>query len=159
MRKTSTKSIDGHKYEVGHWDIDKQLGVMTRLIKLLGEPLARTLMGAVSEANKSEKNAGKKVGMKDLLDMDLSKHLNEAVSALIMRLNEDEVKQLLRDVTTDLLCDNKPVVYDTHFMGRIGHLLKVAVFCIRHQYSDFLDVLPGLGGVLGATGPNTNQGS
>lgn len=151
MRKTSTSTIDGQKYEVGHWTVDKQIGIMTRLIKLLGEPLAMTFMGAMS---------GGKKDVKSILETDMTKGIGEAVRSLVLRLNEEEVKSLLREIATDsIICDNKPFDYNTHFMGRIGHLLKVVMFSVRHQYADFLDVLPGLGGVLGAQQVSTTPES
>ena len=141
MRKMTSGLIDGSKYEVGHWAIDKQLDIMVKLIKLFGEPIAMMLMGALQS----------KGGIKEALSSELSaKSSQEAIKALMGRLNEAEVKSLLRECTESLLCDGKQIAYDVHFMGRIFHLLKVALFCIRHQYQDFLDVLPGLGAAMGA---------
>jgi hypothetical protein len=143
MRKTSQQLIDGKKYEVGHWSLDKQLEIMVKLIKLFGEPVAMMIMGALQS----------KGSLKEALNAELSlKMSSEAIRALMSRLSEGEVKSLLREVTEGILCDGKQVSYDVHFMGQIMHLLKVALFCIRHQYQDFLDVLPDLAkSSLGAT--------
>lgn len=147
MRKTTSGMIDGSKYEVGHWPVDKQLDIMTKLIKLLGEPIAMMVMGALQQ----------KGSLKEALSAELTmKASQESIKALMSRLNETEIKSLLREVTEGVLCDNKQIAFDVHFMGRIFHLLKVALFCIKHQYQDFLDVLPGLAsGALGAV-PTTS---
>lgn len=135
MKKLSSKLIDNHKYEVGHWALDKQIDVMVKLIKLLGEPVAHLIMGALQQ----------KGSMKDVLNSQMSSQINsEAIKAFTSRLNETEIKQLLKECTEGLLCDGKQISYDVHFMGRIFHLLKVALFCIRHQYQDFLEGLPDL---------------
>lgn len=147
MRKTTSGMIDGKKYEVGHWSVDKQLDIMTKLIKLLGEPIAMMVMGALQQ----------KGSLKEALSAELTmKASQESIKALMSRLNETEIKSLLREVTEGVLCDNKQISFDVHFMGQIFHLLKVALFCIKHQYQDFLDVLPGLAnGALGAV-PTTS---
>jgi len=133
MKKLSSKLIDNQKYEVGHWSLDKQLDIMVKLIKLLGEPVAMLLMGALQQ----------KGSLKEVLNSQMSSQINsEAIKAFTSRLNEAEIKTLLKECTEGLLCDGKQISYDVHFMGRIFHLLKVALFCIRHQYQDFLDVLP-----------------
>jgi len=126
------KEIGGHNYSVGYWDVDTSTATLTRLFKILGEPLGKVLLGALE---------GKEEGQSLLdvkLDENQGKFLSEAISGLSMRLNEDEVKNLLRQCCKQLLCDGKQIDYNTHFMGKIGHLFKVCLFVLRHQYSDFL---------------------
>ena len=140
MSKTTTKLIDGQKYECGFWPLEKQLEIMTKLIRLFGEPFANFIMGGAE-----------KKSVTDMMAKEIDGNtFGKAVGVLASRLNEDEVKYLLRSCTEGVLCNSKPIVYDIHFMGRVGHLLKVAMFCIRHQYSDFLGVVPGLGEGPGA---------
>lgn len=149
MKQISSKLIDGKKYEVGHWALDKQLDIMVKLIKLLGEPIAMMIMGSMQQ----------KGSLKEMLDSNLTAQMSsEAIKSLTGRLNEADVKNLLRECTDGLLCDGKQISYDVHFMGRIFHLLKVTLFCIRHQYQDFLDVIPDLKGAgLGADNNSSQQ--
>jgi len=141
MRNTSTETIDGQKYLVGHWHVDKQLEVMTRLIKILGEPLAMLIMGSESSKGQS---------LKDKLDGEMNMDaIAQAFKGLALRLNEEEVKTLFKDVTHGVKCDGKDIDFNTQFMGRIGHLFKVSLFCIKHQYQDFLGDVPALGGISG----------
>ena len=132
-------TIDGVKYQCGTWDIDTATDTLTRLVKLLGEPLVMVLMGAVD----SQKSKGGSGSISGLLNTDIEDIKTEAIASafkgLSMRLNEDEVKQLLRQCCgQQLLANGKQVVYDEHFMGRIGLLLKCTMQVLRHQYRDFL---------------------
>jgi hypothetical protein len=140
VRKTTETSIADHKYTIGHWPVDKQVEILTKLTKLLGEPIVRILiLGGKKEVE------GETAGFMD--NPQIMDAVASSFSSLVLRLNEGEVKQLLRDIVTDqVLCDGKPFEYNTHFMGRIGHLFKVALAVVRHQYADFLDVLPVLKG-------------
>ena len=140
MREMGQSEIDGKKYQVGHWPVDKATGMLTRLVKLLGEPLAMVLLGAINE---------KKDGS-SVLDVDVKNLKGDAIAAafkgLATRLDETEVKKMFREFTVDILCDGKKVDYDAHFMGQIGHLFRVSVFVLRHQYQDFLAASPALDG-------------
>lgn len=132
-------TLDNHKYQCGIWDIDTATDTLTKLVKLLGEPLVMVLMGA---AEGHKKNGGEG-GLQGLMKMEVEDLPTEAIASafkgLAMRLNEKEVKELLRLCCgQQLLCDGKQVVYDQHFMGRIGLLLKCTIQVLRHQYKDFL---------------------
>lgn len=138
-------TIGSEKYQCGTWDVDTATETLTRLVKLLGEPIVMVLMGVVE--NKQAKGGGG--GLSALMDTDIDDIKTEAIAkafqGLAMRLHEDEVKGILKLCCGDqLLCNGKPVVYNEHFMGRIGHLLKVSMHVLRHQYQDFLGGNPGL---------------
>ncbi len=138
MRKTSEKVIGNEKYMVGHWHVDKQLAMMTRLIKLLGEPLAMIIMGGGSTSAKS------------MMEMKVEPAtIAKSVASLASRLGEEEVKQFFRDAVEGVRCNGKEIEFNTHFMGRVFTLMKVALFCIRHQYQDFLEEVPVLREGLG----------
>lgn len=127
------KLIDGKKYQVGYWDVDTSTATLTKLFKILGEPLAKILLGALEEKKEGQSLMDVK------LDGAQAKFVAEAFSGLSSRLDEGEVQKLLRQCCGQgLLCDGKQVEYNSHFMGKIGHLFKVAFFVLRHQYSDFL---------------------
>lgn len=145
MRKTTEVTIDNAKYTIGHWHIDKQTDTLVKLIKLLGEPLVYMMVGAKKPQDAVQSFIDREI------DVD---GIGKAVAALTLRLGEADVKALLRDMVTDqVLCDGKQFDYNTHFMGRLGHLMKVAVAVVRHQYADFLDVLP----VLSSDGAGRNS--
>lgn len=140
MRKNTETQIDDHKYTIGHWNVDKQLEILKQLIGLIGESAVRMLLaGEDDEQSRKEK-------IESFMDKPMDSEVaGAAFRSLIMRLDQTDVKKLFRDIVTDQVhCDGKPFDYNTHFSGRVGHLMKVSVAVLRHQYADFLDVLPGL---------------
>lgn len=141
-------TIDNHKYQCGTWDVDTATDTLTTLTKLLGESLVMVLMGAVETAKENRKE-GEPGGLQGLMNMDVEKIKTDVIAkafqGLSTRLNHAEVKQILHLCSDQLLCDGKRVDYNTHFMGRIGHLLKVTVQVLRHQYRDFLGGNPVAG--------------
>lgn len=129
-------TIGDEKYQCGTWDVDTATDTLTKLVKLLGEPLVMVLMGAV------ESTKDKEGGLKALMNTDIddlkTESIAKAFNGLAMRLNEKEVKDVLRLCTSQMLCNGKQIEYNTHFMGRIGLLMRVAMQVLRHQYRDFL---------------------
>ena len=139
MRQMGEGTVDGLKYEVGHWPVDKATGMLTKLIKILGEPLAMVIVGAV----------GNKKDGESIMDADLSalkgESISKAFAGLSTRLDEHEVQKMLKEINEGILCDGKRIDYNTHYMGRIGHLFRVSMFVLKHQYSDFLVGNPAQG--------------
>lgn len=129
--------VDGKNYEFGFLDIDTSMEYLTKLMRLLGEPLAKFLLGALGEGS-----------LKDLLDKDMDAlkgdGLSEAISNLSSRLREDEVKDILRTLGgKGILCEGKKIAFDAHYMGKPGHLMRVALANARFQFGDFLGGSPG----------------
>jgi hypothetical protein len=129
MRVTSEFQAGGATYQVNMWHPDKAIENMTWLMRLAGEPLVALVT-----------TAGSLQGLMDS-DADLA-FLTPAVKSLVMNLNEKEVVLKVRSFTEGLLCDGAKVTYETHFMGRPGHLIKVLAGVLRAQYADFFDGLP-----------------
>ena len=140
MRNTSTKLIDGKKYEVGSWAIDKQIGMMARLLGLLGEPLAMFIMGSGGAKSVGQAAAG--LMNKELDPIAVSK----AIGQLSARLKPEEMISLFRDVTEGVLVNNKKLNFEIDFNSKLSTMFKVSLFAVRHQYSDFLDAASDLKG-------------
>lgn len=124
-RKLENVLIDGETYQIGQWPVDKSLEMLTWLTKTLGESFAALANGNIEE----------------LMDREISAVIGPALKSLIPRLHENEVKERARDIVDGILCGGKKVVYDVHFMGRIGLLFKVMGEVLKVQYSDFFDAL------------------
>ncbi len=69
---------------------------------------------------------------------DQTQLLGGAVRALVERLDEDEVLQIIKNLVDTAECDGKKIIFETHFQGKIGHLFKVVYAVLEVQYSDFL---------------------
>lgn len=139
-RETKKITIGEENYEFGHWTPDFALSMLTRLIKMVGEPVARMIVGAGEVAKEkgsmdAEMNEG-----------DTAKIVGEMIGSLGMRLTEDEVRKFFRDAQEQMLVKGQPTkpIYDAHYAGRIGHLMKVTKAQLEHQFSDFLEFLPAL---------------
>lgn len=130
MRSVGNYQVDNHEYSIGHWPVDKANENLAFLVKTFGQ-------GFVSALDNNE----------NLLDMDLgTAFLKDIISGLFDKLTPEQYAQKVKTWTTGILCDGKPIEYNTHFTGRIMHLHKVIFYILRHQYSDFLDAIPeGLG--------------
>lgn len=138
MRVTSEFRVGEFTYQVNMWHPDKAIENMTWLVKMLGEPVVALIVQSGS--------------VKDLLDSDMDVTLlMPAVRSLVTNLREKEVVIKVRQFTEGMLCNGAKVDYDTHFMGRPGHLMKTLVAVLKVQYADFLDALPaGLAGAKSA---------
>ena len=149
MRKPKDVKIGEHTYTFGYWGPDEALGRLTKLIKICGEPIARIIVGATSGAKESGKGLD--------AELDEAKVIGDAISGLALKLNEVEVKAFFRECQDQMLCDNRQIEYKTHYMGRPGHLVKVTIQQLRHQYSDFLELMPVNGGLSSVMGTATQQ--
>lgn len=160
MRESKTREIDGRLYEAVPLLPMVGLKVLTRISKLIGEPLGiagSILLGAdgdVAEAPGPEDDveAGVSALDRDLDDDVLGKVIGKVIVAFTNRLDEvevvDTVKTLLSTVQVQGESDNgtRRIVIDVDFGGaKLLSLLKVVSFAIEVNFSDFL-------GASGASG-------
>lgn len=122
---TKRVEIDGVIYGLQKFTARKSLNILTRLFKLIGEPVS-TFAGA--------------------MEKDFSLVLPVAVKALADRLDESEtvslIEELLKGVTIG--GGSQQPTLDSHFQGQIGHLFKLMAEALKFQYGDFFDVLGSL---------------
>jgi len=114
-----------HEYQVNMWHPDKAMLNLAWVVKLVGEPVITILVQVDS--------------LKELMDKVDSEVLVPAIKSLITQINEKEFVEKVNSFTEEMLCDGKPVVYETHFLGYPGHLMKVIYFVLKAQYADFFD--------------------
>ncbi|QMV49879.1 MAG: hypothetical protein [Mu-like cryoconite phage AB09] len=129
MLDTRTVEVDGATFEVTQFSATKGMKLLTRLTRILGEPLS-VLM--------ADENA------------EVQKALPEAVKSLITRLDEDEVVDTVKQLLTGVrLRGEGELQFDTFFAGKFGMLFKLLKEIIMVQYGDFLGVLAVKGSGLG----------
>lgn len=142
MRFEEQFEIDGETYKVKHFSATRGTRIFARLVKFVGEPIAKFL------------SAGK--ALKENDDAAANAVLGQAISALSSRIDETEVETLIKDILdsvqvieakTGKLRGVGAEYFDVHFQGRIGHLFKVLGKTIAFQYSDFLGGLAELQGL------------
>lgn len=106
--------------------------LLTKIMKLLGEPFAE-MAGAARSAKGKDEAKQKAAAM-----------LPAAVKALCNRMDEDEVVALIKQLMKTAHINNQPVQFERHFQGRLGHLMKVIWIVLEVQYEDFLTALTDL---------------
>lgn len=119
------KELDSEKYVITMLAPTSALKMLTRLIKLIGEPLS--LLYGDSE-------------------QEVAKVLPKAVSALVSRLDENQVEGLVKDLLKCVVYHNQPLNFELHFQGRLGHLFKLLAAVLEVQYGDFLGAMLAVGG-------------
>lgn len=124
--RTEERRIGNYNYTVTQFLATDALGHLADLAKLAGP--AMVMMGDSSEATTLEE-AKEEVGEK----------LSAAIGALMAGLDKQTHVKLIKDLLEKTRVDNAPLVFDTHFMGRIGHLFKVLLFVLEVNFSDFLE--------------------
>ena len=124
MQHEIEKEIGKGKYQLNHFTPTKALGLLVRLTKLIGSPLA-TFFGADDK-------------------LEIEALLPQVIKQLALGLEEAEVIAVVRDLCADLKVRSKEgqwehVEFDIHFMGQLGQLFKVLRAQLEFQYADFLD--------------------
>ncbi len=119
------KSIAGRKYEFQKFGAKKSVKLLTRLLKLVGEPLS-IAVGATGGGKLFESNLDPKI-------------LSSAVRVLVDKLDEDEVLDLIEEFTANdnVLCDGVRVNFDNHYEGKLPELFKVLAAALEVQYGNF----------------------
>jgi hypothetical protein len=142
MREPQRTTIGDVQYTVTPMSPIAASKLLTRLIKIVGEP-----MGKLASLKKQE-------GAKSLLDSELDGNLiGDALSALSDKLDENEMEAILKRIlspeyvtfSTDGVDFKKLTSVDGHFseFGGMAGMFKLARFVLETNYSDFLKDLVG----------------
>ena len=133
-------------YIFGHWPVDKA----TEILAWLSVSLGPSVKGSV-----------RAMAGKDLLDLELKdiglqqgiEIFDLVISNLGRSVSPEEYSQRMKQIFDgDILCNGKPVQYQTHFAGRQKALHRVALEVLKYQFADFLEDLPSTSEDLGRTG-------
>jgi hypothetical protein len=151
MRELVAKTIDGRLYEFEQFKTSTAVRVLAKLTKVLGEPLAVAMSSffkaskGSNEAQKLDPETGVPISSRRMLDQEVDPNaLAKAVGLLIERLDEVDVVDLIEQlVAKSVLCDHKPVIFEMHYQGDIGHLFRVIAAALEVQYGNFIDAITG----------------
>lgn len=142
MKDTKDITIDGYKYTCTQFDVRKSLSVLTRVAKVIGEPLGSILARLEPGKKATEQDIGKLM-------------IGEALGQLTRSLGEDEAYELFKDICRNVVVtvpagqvggQLKDDTFDLHFRGKGGliRLFKVVKFALEVNYENFLQDLVGL---------------
>ena len=123
MRHTEEFTVDDTTYRTTHYAATVANKLLTRIARIVGPGFAT--LGVA--------------GMDAEVTPDL---IGTAVSSLLAQTDESDMDDLLKKIisTTQIIDSNgnRPIIFDTDFAGKIGHLYKVVKEVLSFQYSDFL---------------------
>jgi hypothetical protein len=117
---TKSVTVDSETYEVTQFGASKGMKMLTRLTKILGEPMGMLF---------AEDNA------------EVDKALPLALKALSDRLDEEMVLDTVKQLLTGIRNHDGEIQFETHFAGRLGHMFKLLSKVLEVQFGDFLGVL------------------
>lgn len=122
MRHTHQREIDGSTWTVNQFSASEGLRLMTRLLKLCGNPIATAMRALPNES---------------ILDAELDMAiLADALADLTARLDENEVLDLIKRLVACTTEDGREVGgrFDTVFQGRYRTLAGVLMFVLEVNY-------------------------
>lgn len=144
MQEPTKKTIDGHTYEFQTMGAKQSVKMLIRLSKILGEPISIAASFLAGPGKLSEREISPDA-------------IPSAVKALLARVDQDDALDIIETLTSkNVLCDHKPIVFDKHFEGRLGHLFQVLKAALEVQYGNFIE---GILGEVGSLRPATAQAS
>ena len=140
--------VDDVKYQTLHMPTLKSLKILTRLQKILSEPVGKAISAFKIDNNqgqeKKENEENEEKKEKGFFDQNIKMDfLGEAVTALGERLDEDVVVSTIKEILVSVEYKNESgkyakVDFDFHFLGKIGRLYKVVWNVLKINYEDFL---------------------
>jgi hypothetical protein len=117
--------VDDITYETEKWGAEMSLSVLLKIAKITGKPIGLVLGSVIQGGGLSTEISG---------DM-----LSDAVEALVSNMDEEVCIGVIKQLSSGekILCKSKPVKFDSHYQGRLGHLFKVVKASVGVQYGDF----------------------
>lgn len=140
MRNREIVTIGESSYEIEKLPPKIAIKILTRLIKLLGEPISKAVKG-VSESNDPKKS---------ILDTELTQldFVAEAITALTSNLDENMILQTIELLLGYVYKKNRDGGYvvvqmDIDFQGKTNEMLKVIKSCLEVNFKDFFEEIFG----------------
>ncbi len=144
MIEMQKRTVDGDVYEFSQFGTKESLRVLSKLSKILGKPIALGFAALGTDPKKPEPEVEGEQ-KKSLFDREINKEiLAQAIDAFTERLDENEVIDLIETLAgKNVLCNGKPVIFNSHYEGKIAVLFKVVAAALEVQYGNFFDALSG----------------
>ena len=141
MRNREMVTIGESSYEIEKLPPKIALKILTRLIKLCGEPIAKAIDGVTNSPNPQE----------TILDSNLKDwdFIGDAIKALTQNLDEDMILQTVELLLGYVYKKNQEGGYiavnmDIDFQGKINEMLKVIKSCLEVNFKDFFEEIFGM---------------
>jgi hypothetical protein len=147
-----SRTVDGKLYSFEIFSAEDSLRVLTRLTKIVGEPLTQAVTSIIKGAKEKKSftqlssdepsDEPSDVKKRSLLDADVDfDGLGKAVGLLLSKMDEDDVLDLVKKLTSGpkVICDNNPVNFGLQYRNNLSHLFKVVAVALEVQYGNFID--------------------
>lgn len=135
MLKMKQVAIGGTKYELAQIPSLYAIGLLTKIIKIIGEPAA-VLFASSDKKSLLEKNVSP-----ELMGMLMSKLMNGVDVEEIQDIIEELSKYIKVNIGKDQFLE---IDLDVHFGGNLLSLFSVLKALLEHNYSDFLSAAESL---------------
>lgn len=138
MRQFISFEVDDTQYQMLHLPVSKSIKVLTRLTKMISEPVGKAVSAVQSGGEASFLDQG--------VDMNL---IGQAITTLGDRLDEATVWNTILELLSTVEKANEQggftkVAPEVDFIGKPGHLIKVITQAVTINYSDFLGPVQGV---------------
>lgn len=135
--------VDGVFYEFGCLKTSTSLMVWTWLCKIISPPLMELTASSlpkILEGLGSDNKEDREAILNAQIDSD---RILEVVKDAVLKLDEPEVAKNIERLIESVRHNSHPINFETHFKGKLLHLMKVVVIAVQMNYSDFLGELSG----------------
>lgn len=119
--------VEGSTYKVHLLAPEASFLMSARLTRLVGEPLSMLAAAADDDEDATQKK------IVEILPM--------AVRSLVKNVDEAQALQLIKDLINTVSFENKPINFQRHFHGRMGHLYALVGEVVKVQFKDFFFAL------------------
>lgn len=123
-------TIGEHVYTISQFPAEQATKVLVKLSHIVGESISLFASGV-----------GDKQALKAIIP--------KALTAMIYRLDPDQTVVILKELMSCCIIRGQgsttaDKVYNTHFQGKLGDVMKLAVEVINFNYENFFDVVASL---------------
>lgn len=126
-------NIKNVHYTIRYFYAATGLKVLTKLTKLLGEPMTKMM-----QAGELKKDADP-----EQQNLKMAKIVSEAVSSLAERIDEDAVVDLVKNLMSCVYLGSRSLDndWDREFQGKFDVLLQLCIEVVSYNFSDFLSAV------------------
>jgi hypothetical protein len=140
MREAKQIELNGRKYLIGHWQVDKSLKTLVWLTKTFGEGFVSLFTSSVGTdflMGGSEPVEGE-TPAKETSQEDEAQVIKDFVSSIVDRLDEDAYVKYAKHIVEGVKVGGQSINFNQHFIGRMGELHHLMFEVLKLQYADFL---------------------
>lgn len=139
MREAKQVEINGRKYLIGHWQVDKSLKTLVWLTKTFGEGFVSLFTSSVgTDFLTGSKEEEGETPEKEVSPEEEAQVIKDFVGSIVDRLDEDAYVKYAKHIIEGVKVGGQSINFNQHFIGRMGELHQLMFEVLKLQYADFL---------------------